>query len=72
VLSGRGSFAGKIWRVPLQQALHEHCIPRLSANTVIEVSELGLDAELIGAAALVMDNYEKGHTKKTNNTVMAL
>ena len=72
VLSGRGSFAGKIWRVPLQQALHEHCIPRLSANTVIEVSELGLDAELIGAAALVMDNYEKGHAKKTNNTVMAL
>jgi len=72
VLSGRGSFAGKIWRVPLQQALHEHCIPRLSANTVIEVSELGLDAELIGAAALVMDHYEKGHTKKTNSTVMAL
>jgi predicted NBD/HSP70 family sugar kinase len=64
VLSGRGSLAGKIWRIPLQQALNEHCIPRLSANTVIEVSELGFDAELIGAAALVMDNYEKGVVKK--------
>ena len=64
VLSGRGSLAGKIWRIPLQQALNEHCIPRLSANTAIEVSELGFDAELIGAAALVMDNYEKGVIKK--------
>jgi len=59
VLSGRGSLAGKIWRIPLQQALNEHCIPRLSANTAIELSVLGFNAELIGAAALVMDNYEK-------------
>ena len=64
VLSGRGSFAGKIWQIPLQQALNEHCIPRLSANTTIEVSELGFDAELIGAAALVMDNCVKGSIKK--------
>lgn len=64
VLSGRGSLAGKIWRIPLQQALNEHCIPRLSANTAIEVSDLGFDAELIGAAALVMDNYEKGVIRK--------
>ena len=64
VLSGRGSYAGKIWQIPLQQALNEHCIPRLSANTAIEVSDLGFNAELIGAAALVMDNYEKGIIKK--------
>jgi len=69
VLSGRGSFAGKIWQIPLQQALNEHCIPRLSANTTIEVSELGLDGELIGAAALVMENYVKGSIKKVTNTV---
>lgn len=64
VLSGRGSLAGKIWRIPLLQALNEHCIPRLSANTAIELSALGFNAELIGAAALVMDNYEKGVIKK--------
>jgi len=64
VLSGRGSIAGKIWQIPLQQALNEHCIPRLSASTTIEVSELGLDAELIGAAALVMDHSIKGSIKK--------
>jgi len=69
VLSGRGSIAGKVWRIPLQQALNEHCIPRLSHNTTIEVSGLGKDAELTGAAALVMDNYEKSTIKKTQNTV---
>jgi predicted NBD/HSP70 family sugar kinase len=56
VLGGRGAAAGKIWQTPIQQALNEHCIPRLAGNTQIEVSTLGYDAELIGAAALVMDN----------------
>jgi len=71
VLGGRGAAAGKIWQTAIQQALNEHCIPRLSANTTIEVSELGLDAELIGAAALVMENYVKGSIKKGTSTVMA-
>jgi len=65
VLSGRGSVAGKIWQIPLQQALNEHCIPRLAFNTRIDISRLGGDAELIGAAALVMDNYGKESIKKS-------
>jgi predicted NBD/HSP70 family sugar kinase len=63
ILSGRGSSAGKIWQAPIQQALNEHCIPRLSVNTEIEVSALGYKAELTGAAALVMENYEKEDIK---------
>ena len=59
ILSGRGSMAGKIWEAPIQQALNEHCIPRLSANTVLKMSNLGYNAELIGAAALVMEHYDK-------------
>jgi glucokinase-like ROK family protein len=58
VLSGRGSNAGKIWLTPIQQALNEFCIPRLALNTEISISKLGFEAELIGAAALVMENYE--------------
>ena len=58
VLSGRGSLAGKIWKAPIQQALNEHCIPRLAHNAQIAVSDLGYKAELIGAAALVMENFE--------------
>lgn len=57
ILSGRGSAAGKIWLAPIQHAVNEHCIPRLFEHTHIEVSSLGYEAELIGAAALVMENY---------------
>ncbi len=64
VLGGRGAIAGKIWQAPVQQALNEHCIPRLAAGMTIETSTLGFEAELIGAAALVMDNYGKGITSR--------
>jgi predicted NBD/HSP70 family sugar kinase len=57
ILSGRGASPGIIWQTPIQQALNEHCIPRLSASTSIEISKLGYNAEIIGAAALVMENY---------------
>ncbi len=59
ILSGRGAAAGKIWQAPIQQSINEHCIPRIAANTTIELSTLGYQAELIGAAALVMENFEK-------------
>ena len=59
ILGGRGALGGKIWQTPIQQALNEHCIPRLAVNTHIEISTLGYDAELIGAAALVMDNVNR-------------
>ena len=59
ILSGRGSSAGQIWKAPIQQALNEHCIHRLFQSTSVEMSTLGTDAELIGAAALVMENFEQ-------------
>jgi predicted NBD/HSP70 family sugar kinase len=61
VLSGRGASAGKIWEAPIQQALNEHCIPRLAENTKILVSKLGHQAELLGAAALVMEGFDENH-----------
>jgi predicted NBD/HSP70 family sugar kinase len=64
ILSGRGSSAGKIWQAPIQQALNEHCIPRLASNTELEISSLGYQAEVTGAAALVMENFEKSEAKK--------
>jgi predicted NBD/HSP70 family sugar kinase len=64
ILSGRGSSAGKVWQAPIQQALNEHCIPRLALNTEISISSLGYEAEITGAAALVMENFEKSEWKK--------
>ncbi len=71
ILSGRGSSAGQIWRAPIQQALDEHCIPRLYYSTSIEISTLGIHAELIGAAALVMENYEPEPSAKKLVNVLA-
>jgi predicted NBD/HSP70 family sugar kinase len=59
VLSGRGAKVGKILLAPIQQALHKYCIPRLSLGTELLISSLGFDAELIGAAVLVMENFDK-------------
>ena len=59
VLSGRGAKVGKILMAPIQQALHKYCIPRLSGGTELLISDLGFDAELIGAAVLVMENFDK-------------
>jgi len=56
VLSGRGAIVGKILLAPIQQALTKYCIPRLAASTELLISELGFDAELVGAAILVMEN----------------
>lgn len=64
VLSGRGALAGKILQAPIQQALNEHCIPRLAANTEIMISDMGHDAQLIGSAALVVEKYERSITNK--------
>lgn len=70
VLSGRGSMAGKIWQAPIQQALNEYCIPRLAHNATIEVSDMGYKAELIGAATLIMENFEKLKEQKLELAVV--
>jgi predicted NBD/HSP70 family sugar kinase len=59
VLSGRGAIVGKILLAPIQQALNKYCIPRLAASTKLLVSGLGFNAELIGTAVLVMENFDK-------------
>lgn len=56
VLSGRGAKAGKMFLPAIQQAVNEFCIHKISEQTSFVVSKLGNDAELIGAANLVIDN----------------
>jgi predicted NBD/HSP70 family sugar kinase len=67
VLSGRGALAGRLWLAPVQQALNEHCIPKIAENIEIMISPLGYHAEHLGAAALVMEHFDDipMHRKKT-------
>lgn len=57
LISGRGSRAGKLWITPIQQALNEHCIPKLAEHLEIMISNIQYNAELSGAAALIMEHY---------------
>lgn len=72
VLSGRGAKVAKILMAPIQQALHKYCIPRLAGGTELLVSELGFDAELIGAAVLVMENFDKNVKSKISKAAKAV
>ncbi len=57
VLSGRGAAVGRFLMASIQQALNRYCIPRLAKNTKLEISSLGKNADLVGAATLVMENF---------------
>ncbi|HEY0176708.1 MAG TPA: ROK family protein [Pedobacter sp.] len=59
VLSGKGSVVGKLWLSPIQQAINEHCIPLLTNFTEIKLSDLKTKAQLIGGAALIIENFGK-------------
>ncbi|MCJ8209254.1 ROK family protein [Mucilaginibacter sp. RS28] len=59
ILSGKGSVIGKIWLAPIQQAIHQHCIPHLTTYTTLAVSELGDKAQLLGGLAIVVENLDK-------------
>lgn len=66
VLSGKGSIVGKLWLAPIQQAINEHCIPRLTNYTELIISDLHEKAQLIGGAALVVENFGKVLEEKVN------
>ena len=75
VLSGRGAAAGKLWLAPIQQAINEHCIPKIAEDTQIKISSLGDKVDLIGPAALVMENYDTippTHDNKLNKVQVSL
>lgn len=69
VLSGRGSLAGRLWLAPVQQALNEHCIPKIAENIELMISPLGFNAERLGAAALIMEHYDEVPMHRTKTAL---
>ncbi len=67
VLSSRGAAAGRLLLPPLQQALNRYCIPRLTAHTQLRISDLNKEAELFGAAALVVEQLDKRFKHNRSN-----
>lgn len=59
VLSGRATQAGKFLLPPIQQAINEHSIPTITDDIDVRLSENGIDAQLIGTAALAIEQITK-------------
>lgn len=59
VLSGRASKAGKFWLAPVQQAINDYSIPTITEGTDIILSKMGFDAQLVGSAALAVEQITK-------------
>lgn len=70
VLSGLGSIPGKFWLPPVQQAINEHSIGKLAEDTELKISNLGPSAELVGAAALVIERLEEINKKNKEKLIM--
>lgn len=72
IISGRGARAGSILLAPIYQAIHKYCIPRLASYTSVWVSDFHIRAEMLGAAALVLENIEKNSLIRffTRNTTL--
>jgi predicted NBD/HSP70 family sugar kinase len=59
IFSGKASVIGRLWMAPIQQAINEHCIPRLAAYTELVISNLNSKAQLIGGGVLVVESIGK-------------
>ena len=59
VLSGRASRAGKFWLAPVQQAINDYSIPTITEGTDLVLSQMGFNAQLIGSAALAVEQMSK-------------
>jgi len=66
VLSGRGAATGNLLLPPVQRAINEFCIPKLVEHTTVVVSDLGYEAELLGAVSLIIENSAPHQLMKTN------
>ncbi|MGV3764304.1 ROK family transcriptional regulator [Parapedobacter sp.] len=67
VLSGRGAATGNLLIPPVQRAINEFCIPKLVEHTTVVVSDLGYEAELLGAVSLIIESSTPHQLMKTNS-----
>ena len=67
IISGRGAMAGNMLLPAINQAVNKYCIPSLAAYTEIIVSDFSTKAELIGGAALVIENLDKQTSNHLSN-----
>lgn len=56
ILGGLLSQAGAYLELPIKQAMHQYCLPKLHEDTKILITPLGSDIGLIGSTIVVLEN----------------
>ena len=56
ILGGRVASANQYLLTPIQQSLNHYCMPRLRDQVEIKISELGSNANILGAVATAIEN----------------
>lgn len=60
ILGGKIAEARQYITIPIRHSINAYCMTRLREDTQIVLSELGIDAGLLGSASVVMENtFEK-------------
>ncbi|MHB1178172.1 MAG: ROK family protein, partial [Daejeonella sp.] len=60
ILGGKIAEAKQYITIPIKHSINTYCMARLRENTEIVLSDLGIDAGLLGSASIVMENtFEK-------------
>ena len=60
ILGGRVAEANQYLLTPIEQALNHYSIPKLRKQTKIVISKLGVNANILGSVAMVIENiFEK-------------
>lgn len=57
ILGGKMAKASQYITIPMQQAINTYCMMQIREKATIEVSELGVDASLLGISSIVFENY---------------
>ncbi|MFC6996797.1 ROK family transcriptional regulator [Rufibacter roseus] len=60
ILGGRIAQANQYITTPIQQSINQYCMAQLRERTKIALSQLGLEADVLGAVAVVMENIFEG------------
>ncbi|WP_181307828.1 ROK family protein [Rufibacter sp. XAAS-G3-1] len=67
ILGGRMAEAKQYITTPIQQSINQYCMSQLRERTEIVLSTLGLEADIMGPVAVVMENIFEGVLDVENN-----
>ncbi len=63
ILGGKVAEAGQYITTPIQQSLNTYCMQQIRQKSEIQISEMNQSVGIMGAVAIVMENFFEKHIK---------